>query len=183
MSEAETVRQGGRSSRAAQRQAAHEIVHGYAAVLATPWPSVMLGVSVHGEVVTSVDFLPGSASPCTAREGIAREAVRQLQAYFRDPQHRFTLPLEPTGTSFQHSVWDSLRRIPAGMTRSYGELAQQLGSSARAIGGACRANPIPVIIPCHRIVAAHGMGGFMGVTAGRGLQLKQRLLAHEVLSS
>ena len=79
-------------------------------------------------------------------------------------------------------MWDALWRIPAGQTRSYGEVAQHLGSSARAVGGACRANPIPVIIPCHRVVGAHGMGGFMGVTAGRGLRLKQRLLAHEYLS-
>jgi len=139
----------------------------------------MLGVTVHGEVVTSIDFLSAKAAPYTAHSEITRETVKQLRAYFRDPQHRFTLPLDPAGTPFRLAVWDAMRRIPAGETRSYGELARQLGSSARAVGGACRANPIPLVIPCHRVVAAQGVGGFMGVTAGRGIQLKQRLLAHE----
>jgi methylated-DNA-[protein]-cysteine S-methyltransferase len=178
MSETKTVRHGVGSSRLVRQQQAHD----YAAILATPWPGVMLGVSVHGEFVTSIDFLADNALVRSAPEGVAGETVRQLQAYFRDPQHRFSLPLQPVGTPFQFRVWDALRRIPAGQTRSYGAVAHRLGSGARAVGGACRANPIPVIIPCHRVVAAHGMGGFMGVTAGRGLQLKQRLLAHECLS-
>ena len=174
MSEIVTARQGGRISRAAQA-----VFHEYAAVLATPWSDVMVGISVQGDVVTSVDFLGGSASPLSGRAAIAREAVRQLQAYFQDHRFRFALPLAPAGTAFQRRVWDALRRIPAGETRSYGELAHQLGSGPRAIGAACRANPIPLFIPCHRIVAAHGLGGFMGVTMGRGLHLKQRLLDHE----
>jgi methylated-DNA-[protein]-cysteine S-methyltransferase len=178
MSETKTLRYGaGPSSLVRQEQA-----HDYAAVLATPWSGVMLGISVRGEFVTSIDFLADNAVAHSASVGVAQEAVRQLQTYFRDPQHRFSLPLQPIGTPFQLRVWDALRRIPAGLTRSYGEVARYLGSGARAVGGACRANPIPVIIPCHRVVAAHGMGGFMGVTAGRGLQLKQCLLAHEFLS-
>ena len=178
MSETKTVRHSAESSPPVRQQQAHD----YAAVLTAPWSGVMLGVSVHDEFVTSIDFLADNAVAHSASEGVAGEAVRQLQAYFRDPQHQFSLPLQPIGTPFQLRVWNILRRIPAGLTRSYGEVAQHLGSGARAVGGACRANPIPVIIPCHRVVAAHGMGGFMGVTAGRGLQLKQRLLAHERLS-
>jgi methylated-DNA-[protein]-cysteine S-methyltransferase len=178
MSETKTVRLGTESSPLLRQRQTHD----YAAVLATPWSGVMLGVSVYGEVVTSIDFLADNAAAHSASEGVAGEAVRQLQAYFRDPQHRFSLPLQPIGTPFQRRVWDALRRIPAGQTRSYGEVAQRLASGARAVGGACRANPIPVIIPCHRVVAAHGMGGFMGVSAGRALQLKQCLLAHEILS-
>jgi methylated-DNA-[protein]-cysteine S-methyltransferase len=142
----------------------------------------MLGVSVHGEFVTSIDFLTDNALAHSASGGVAEEAVRQLQAYFHDPQFRFTLPLQPIGTPFQLRVWSALRRIEAGQTRSYGEVAQHLGSGARAVGGACRANPIPVIIPCHRVVGARDMGGFMGVTTGRGLQLKRRILAHELPS-
>ena len=142
----------------------------------------MLGVSIDGEFVTSIDFLADNALEHSASGGVAGGAVRQLQAYFRDPQHRFSLPLQPIGTPFQLRVWEALRRIPAGQTRSYGEVARHLGSGARAVGGACRANPIPVIIPCHRVVGARDIGGFMGVTAGRGLQLKQRLLAHELPS-
>jgi len=178
MSETKTVRYGTGSPPLERQQQAQD----YAAILATPWPGVMLGVSIHGEFVTSVDFLADDAFVHSPSKGVAGEAVRQLQAYFRDPRYRFSLPLQPIGTPFQRRVWDALRRIPAGQTRSYGEVAKYLGSGARAVGGACRANPIPVIIPCHRVVAAKGMGGFMGVTAGRGLQLKQRLLAHEYLS-
>ena len=184
MSETETVRQEAKSLHAAQGLAHVQVnANAYAAILATPWPSVMLGVSVHADVITTIDFLPRNTLPCKARDGIAREAVRQLQAYFRDPRYCFALPLEPIGTPFQHRVWDALRLIPAGMTLSYGELAQQLETSARAIGGACRANPIPLIIPCHRVVGAHGLGGFMGVTVGPGLELKERLLAHEFHSA
>jgi len=178
MSETKTVRHSAESSPPVRQQQAHD----YAAVLTAPWSGVMLGVSVHDEFVTSIDFLADNAVAHSASEGVAEETVRQLQAYFRDPQHQFSLPLQPTGTPFQFRVWDALRRIPVGQTRSYGELAQLLRSGARAVGGACRANPIPVIIPCHRVVAAHGMGGFMGVTAGLGLQLKQRLLAYECRS-
>lgn len=159
-----------------------DFVQAYAAVVATPWVDIMLGVSVSDERISSIDFLPGNLSPYTTSVGITLEAVRQLQSYFRDPRHRFSVPVQPTGTPFQHRVWNALRRIPAGITRSYGDLALQLASSARAVGGACRSNPIPVIIPCHRIVAAQGLGGFMGDAEGPALQLKQRLLAHEILS-
>ena len=182
MSEIETARQGGRSLRAVREGIARQLVHGYAAVVATPWSNVMLGVSVRAQVITSIDFLAGNAMPYTASTAIAREAVRQLRAYFDDPYYCFSLPLEPRGTPFQQRVWDALGRIPSGEIRSYGALAHQLGSGPRAIGGACRANPIPVVIPCHRVVAAHGMGGFMGMTTGRALQLKQHLLTHELLS-
>jgi methylated-DNA-[protein]-cysteine S-methyltransferase len=169
-------------------ESAHTTRHGplggpsrdYAAVVATPWLGVMLGVTIRGAVVTSIDFMSAGAVPYVSRSEIAEETVRQLRAYFRDPSHRFTLPHDPAGTPFRLAVWEIIRRIPVGETRSYGDLARQLGSSPRAVGGACRANPIPLIIPCHRVVAAQGMGGFMGVTAGRGIELKQRLLAHEV---
>lgn len=154
-------------------------VKSYAAIVKIPWADVSLGIQVQGECLTSVDFLLDNLSSFTPCNEVAREAVSQFQTYFRNPRHRFTLPLSPSGTAFQARVWKALRLIPAGMTLSYGELARKVSSSARAIGGACRANPIPIIIPCHRIVAAHSMGGIMGVTSGRGLQLKQRLLIHE----
>jgi methylated-DNA-[protein]-cysteine S-methyltransferase len=72
-----------------------------------------------------------------------------------------------------------LRSIPPGRTRTYGELASKLGTSARAVGGACRANPCPVVVPCHRVVAANGLGGFAGDTSGRKLEVKRWLLRHE----
>lgn len=152
---------------------------GYAAVTATPWSAVKLGIGVEDEAVTAVDFLPAHAEEYVADDRLAAEAVRQLGNYFRDPRRGFTLPLAPSGTPFQHEVWHALRRIPVGATSSYGALARRLGSSARAVGGACRANPIAVIIPCHRVVAAQGLGGFMGAVAGHGLDIKRQLLGHE----
>jgi methylated-DNA-[protein]-cysteine S-methyltransferase len=84
------------------------------------------------------------------------------------------------GTPFQRRVWHALRRIPSGCTRSYGELARELGSSARAVGGACRRNPIPIVVPCHRVIAAGGgAGGFMGQRSGDALAIKTWLLDHE----
>lgn len=179
----EIARQGDRSIAAARDRAPVVLVHDYAAVTATPWPAVKLGICVEDEAITAIDFLPARAIEMAADDRLAAEAVRQLGNYFRYPRRRFTLPLAPSGTRFQHEVWDALRRIPAGATSSYGALARRLGSSARAVGGACRANPIPVIIPCHRVVAAQGLGGFMGARAGRGLRIKQHLLAHESFSS
>ena len=151
----------------------------YIVVVATPWPVLKLGVRADHRAVIAVDFLAGDAEEMRAASPLAREAQRQLRNYLRDPHHVFTLPLTPAGTAFQRRVWDAMQRIPAGTLACYGDLADRLDSSARAVGGACRANPIPVIIPCHRVVGRNGLGGFMGATAGRSLQIKQWLLAHE----
>jgi methylated-DNA-[protein]-cysteine S-methyltransferase len=113
--------------------------------------------------------------------------ARQLAAYFADPGFRFDLPLETGGTPYQRRVWDTLTRIPPGAPQTYGALARGVGGGARAVGGACRANPIPIVIPCHRVVAASGLGGYMGAREGTGagpasaepLAVKAWLLAHE----
>lgn len=108
---------------------------------------------------------------------VLRETIRQLDAYFAGHLHRFDLPLEPTGTQFQRQVWAALQEIPYGETRSYGDLAREVGRAggARAVGQANRNNPIGVIVPCHRVVAADGsLGGYAG-----GLDRKRRLLALE----
>lgn len=105
------------------------------------------------------------------------EAIAQLQDYFDGKRMSFDLPLAPHGSVFQHRVWEALRAIPAGETRSYGEMARALGSAARAIGQANAANPIPIFIPCHRVLAARGALG--GYSAGEGPATKTWLLAHE----
>ena len=104
---------------------------------------------------------------------------RDFMTYFSDPCHYFTTPVEVLGSAFQQRLWQALRQIPPGETRTYGELAQRLGSSPRAVGNACRANPCPIIIPCHRVVAKQGLGGYAGATAGPRLQIKRWLLRHE----
>jgi len=103
----------------------------------------------------------------------------QLKEYFSSASSFKTIPLAADGTVFQKSVWRELRKIPPGETRTYGEVATKLNSSARAVGNACRKNPIQIIIPCHRVVSATGIGGYTGETAGKQLNIKRWLLAHE----
>lgn len=151
----------------------------YAAIVPAPFRPACLGIRIAGETLCSLDFLPSGTSVIRPERGYATEVVRQLMAYFRDPQWPFTLQLALDGTVFQGRVWQALRAIPSGETRSYGELAATLNTSARAAGGACRANPVPIIVPCHRVVAVRGPGGYGGCMRGAGIAIKRWLLAHE----
>ncbi len=104
-------------------------------------------------------------------------AAEQLGEYFAGARRDFDLPLDPAGTPFQRRVWTEMARIPFGATESYGVLARKTGSVARAVGGACGANPIPIVIPCHRVVGKGGaLGGFSG---GAGVATKIALLELE----
>lgn len=105
------------------------------------------------------------------------EAARQLEAYFDGTLKTFTLPLDPAGTAFQKKVWAVMEKIPYGAVRRYGDVAEELSSGPRAVGGACGKNPIPVIIPCHRIIASDGtLGGYSGQD---GIDTKRFLLTLE----
>lgn len=118
----------------------------------------------------------GNASP-SAPTPLLAEAARQLAAYFDKRLRDFDLPLRPAGSLFQQAVWLAMCRIPAGTTRSYGAIAVEVGAPARAVGGACGSNPIPIIIPCHRILATGGsLGGYSGEG---GAETKLFLLALE----
>lgn len=103
----------------------------------------------------------------------------QINAYFKNAQNKFDLPLDLQGTAFQKKVWRILQSIPAGKTLTYGEVARRLNSSPRAVGNACRANPVPLVVPCHRVVSAQGIGGFSGQTGGPKVAIKTWLLQHE----
>ena len=140
---------------------------------------VRLGIGIRENAVSAVEILGGAEATHVLTDPVAAEVVRQLAAYFQDPQHEFSLALVLEGTPYQRRVWAALRAIPAGRTLTYSELAQQVGGGARAVGNACRRNPIPIVVPCHRAVAVTGLGGYMGETVGAGLVLKARLLAHE----
>lgn len=142
-------------------------------VTATATAIVKLDWGGRGARPADVDMPPEAAT-------LLAEAARQLELYFQDGKHAFDLPLEPAGTAFQRAVWDFMLAIPAGRTRSYGEAATAIGSGpidSRAVGSACGANPIPVIIPCHRILAAGGDAG--GYSGKGGLETKRWLLRHE----
>ena len=109
------------------------------------------------------------------------ETKTQLNAYFDGRLTEFDLPLSPSGTAFQQQVWAEMRKIPYGKLRTYGDLAVAIGSSPRPVGGACGRNPIPIILPCHRVVGNDGeMAGYSG---GRGVLTKQQLLRLEGVNS
>jgi methylated-DNA-[protein]-cysteine S-methyltransferase len=106
--------------------------------------------------------------------------VRQLRAWLKDPRFDFGLPLAPAGTHFQRRVWNAVAAIPPGHTMSYGEVAAAIRSGPRAVGNACGANPYPIVVPCHRVVAANqGLGGFGRNNDGFLLDIKRWLLRHE----
>ncbi len=112
---------------------------------------------------------------------LLREAAAQISAYADGQLQTFDLPLRVEGSAFQRAVCDEMRAIPFGDTRTYGEIAKALGYSAQAVGGACGGNPIPIIIPCHRVMGADGrLTGFSG--AG-GVETKVALLRHEGAAS
>lgn len=120
---------------------------------------------------------PGDPDP------LGRRIIAQLGEYFHGERREFDLPISPAGTVFQRRVWSALARVPFGETRTYGELARETGSGggARAIGQANARNPIPIVIPCHRVVAAGGaIGGYAGDWGdGEGIARKRWLLRHE----
>ena len=108
---------------------------------------------------------------------LLKEAKSQLSAYFSAKLHHFDLPLDPMGTDHQKKVWQVMAEIPFGQTKTYGDIASEIGSAPRAVGGACGKNPIPIIIPCHRVVGANGkLTGFSG---GEGVETKIQLLRLE----
>ncbi|WP_284155367.1 methylated-DNA--[protein]-cysteine S-methyltransferase [Sulfuricystis multivorans] len=144
-----------------------------------PAPSFSIGIRCNDDAIAEIVYL----EPCPEikpSSALAKEAVRQLRAYLKDPRFLFSLPLALAGTAFQRRVWAGITTIPAGATQTYGELARTLGSSPRAVGNACGANPYPLVIPCHRVVAAGGkLGGFARQRGGFLLEVKRWLLAHE----
>lgn len=126
------------------------------------------------ETAGSISHLGWGHRPGGAETPVLAEARHQIEAYFEGSLDAFSLPLDPAGTPFQRRVWAALKAIPKGHTLGYGQLAARLGTAARAVGGACGANPIPILIPCHRVVAASG--DLTGYSGFGGLDTKRRLL-------
>jgi methylated-DNA-[protein]-cysteine S-methyltransferase len=137
-----------------------------------------LTIELDDDALTLLEFgAIGEVTPGGPARGVGAETARQLAAYFAGKLRQFDLPLRAEGTPFRQKVWQALRAVPYGQTRSYGEIAHAVDSAPRAVGGACGANPIAIIVPCHRIVGAGGwIGGFSG---GDGCATKNILLEHE----
>ncbi len=150
---------------------------GYQARLAMP--QAVLGVQCTTEVVTGLVFLAPDTPLLAPQNALAAEVARQLAAYLADPRHVFDLPLHYAATPHQAKVWQALQAIPCGQVRTYGDLARELHSAAQAVGQACGANPLPLVIPCHRVVSRSGLGGFMQQRSAPTLDIKRWLLAHE----
>lgn len=158
-----------------------DVSDGYDALYAAPFAT--LGIRTHGGALTGLDYLPSDVPGSEPKNDLAREAIRQIEAYLADPGYRFSLPLRIEGSEFRKKVWQVMCSIPAGQTLTYGDVAQRLNSAARAVGGACGDNRIPLIIPCHRVVGRNGIGGFMHTTGERETGIKHWLLKHEQRAS
>jgi len=137
-------------------------------------PVGLVSIFEHNDAINVVEWgraPDGDSSP------LIEEAARQLKAYFAKELRDFDLPLDPAGSPFQKAVCQTMIDIPFGEKLTYGDIAKKLGKSAQAVGSACGHNPIPIIIPCHRVVGANGtMTGFSG---GEGVETKVWLLQHE----
>lgn len=145
-----------------------------------PTPFAVLGIRTEGPVLTQLSFLPLRTPSLAPQNRLAARTCRALEAYLEDPRYEFALPLKPEGTAFQLRTWQALQAIPIGESRTYGEIARQLHTAPRAIGGACGKNPIALIIPCHRVIGSAGaLGGFMNAESGEPLKIKRWLLQHE----
>ena len=160
--------------RAARRNPAGPFCH---AVHVSPFGAV--GVRTAGDCVDELVFLRPRTKALDPVNALAAEACRQIGRYLDDPEFRMDLPVLEKGTIFQRRVWAAISRVGAGQTRRYGEIATELGAAPRAVGQACGSNPYPLLVPCHRVVAAGGMGGFAHSSGGYLVAIKRWLLAHE----
>ena len=151
------------------------------------FPKMKVAVKVRDGKVAEIRYLPLAAPSVAPASPLAERAKAQLERYREDPDTTFDLPLLIEGTEFQRRLWQALCEIPRGRTLTYGEMARKLGGgkwenvseSARAVGQACSDNKLPIVIPCHRVVAADGIGGFSHTTEGYLIEAKRWLLMHE----
>lgn len=157
---------------------APNLTKAYQARLVTPF--AVLGIRTEEDWLTDIDYLPSNIPALAPTTPLAAEVCRQLRAYLDDPAFVFDLSLHISGTPHQQRVWEAIQQIPCGSTRSYADIASQLHSAPRAVGQACGANRLPIIVPCHRVIAKNGgLGGFMHASDGMPLNIKRWLLKHE----
>jgi len=144
---------------------------------------VWLELQWREQTLLSINFTTQQNPLATDR--LPTKWLKIFERYWDRPLERATqlalieLSLNPAGTHYQQRVWSALQQIPLGQTASYGEIAQRLNSSPRAVAAACRANPVVLAVPCHRVVAKSGIGGFMGAIEGDSIDIKRWLLNHE----
>lgn len=145
--------------------------------MATPF--AVLGIRTAGDSLTRIEYLPKGAATLAPVNRFAERVCRQIERYLDDPEFRFTLPFDYCGTEFQCRVWREISSISSGKTNTYKEIALRMRSAPRPVGGACGANRVPILIPCHRVLGSNGIGGFMHARGGYPLEIKRWLLRHE----
>ena len=134
----------------------------------------------HGKILCNIEWITHPSSG-KITSPLPKELQKQFNGCWLSPKPEITLPLLCQGTAFQHTVWDLLCHIPIGQTKTYAELANTLNTSPRALANACRKNPFPLLIPCHRVLAKTGIGGYAGTVTGKLIIIKKSLLQYEKL--
>ena len=147
----------------------------YDAIVTAPFGAV--GIHIQGVQVV-LELLPKKHPPKTAEHKVAANIAKQVEAYFSNPRNDFNVPVVFKGTPFQRRVWQAISAISCGRVLTYSDIAAQIGSGPRAVANACGANNLPLVVPCHRVVAKNGLGGFMQGSA-QGAKIKTWLLKHE----
>ena len=142
-------------------------------------PFAVLGIRTIGERVTDIEYLPPGIETLAPTTKLADRVCREIDRYLADPEHVFDLPFDYSGTAFQCRVWREISGIRPGRTLTYNDIARALRTAPRPVGGACGRNRLPIVIPCHRVLASSGLGGFMGGAAEPALRIKRWLLEHE----
>lgn len=145
-------------------------------IINTPFGAV--GIHIQNDYIVSVELFPNQQQARKATSQFGQYVAQQMNQYFQQANLKLDMPYALAGTPFQKRVWNAISDIPAGKVLTYSELAHRVGSGPRAVANACGANKIPLLIPCHRVVAKNGLGGFMQGIEG-GLSIKEWLLAHE----
>jgi methylated-DNA-[protein]-cysteine S-methyltransferase len=151
----------------------------FSAIVAAPFGAI--GIRTEGERVREMVYLQPRFEEKAPENAVAELAARQVEHYLQDPDFRFALPLFEAGSAFQKRVWEAISAIPRGSVLTYGRIAKDIGSAPRAVGQACGANWFPLVIPCHRVTASGGLGGFSNNDDENGFHLavKRWLLRHE----
>jgi methylated-DNA-[protein]-cysteine S-methyltransferase len=155
----------------------------FSAVVAAPFGAI--GIRTEPGVVRELVFLPPHFAEKAPTDRLLQRVAKQVERYFVQPDFRFDLPLAAAGTAFQQKVWAVIAAIPRGDVLTYGEVARIIQSAPRAVGQACGANWFPLVVPCHRVTASGGLGGFSNHDDETGfhVSVKRWLLAHEGVES
>jgi len=149
----------------------------FSAIVSAPFGAV--GVRVAGGTLQELCYLPAAYKEQRAADTFSANIADQITAYLHDPDYPFDLPLPALGTVYQRKVWAVIHAIPRGAVLTFGEVARRIASAPRAVGQACGANWFPLVIPCHRVTASGGLGGFARHDGGFHQEVKRWLLAHE----